>query len=150
MTGPNFLERFRPVGAPGGGASGSGRATDTLGPEVELAPVLAALERTFDECRAFVEESEAAARRTLVEARARAAAVVAEARMETAREQADAAARVLARATAADDRVIESAHRAAARVKESAAGRVEPLAHDVVERMVAQVLGRGEGSGALP
>ena len=99
MAGTNFLERFRPLGAPGAATVGA-QASDDLGSAAELAPIFAALAPAVAECETIVVAAHHEADAHLVHARERAAAIRARARADVGAGQARAAARVLGEATA--------------------------------------------------
>lgn len=140
MAGSNFLERFRPLGAPGAATAAAGTPTDESGPATELIPVFAALAGTVEECRTMVERATLEAERELVNARERANAIVAQARIDVGEEQARAAAGVLQSSSVRDTEILRAAESEAARVTIAGEAQIASLARDVVERLLADLL----------
>lgn len=130
----NFLERFRPAGAPGSMAVGVpvDRGTALA---AELEPVFALLGAVEDECRLIVERAEAEAEAVRGEAEERAAAIVAAARAGAAAERAAEAARVKSATVRDLESEIASAGERARRVRDTAAERLPRL----VERAISAV-----------
>jgi vacuolar-type H+-ATPase subunit H len=127
----DFLDRFRPAGAPG--AASAGVPVDRAGElAAELAPVLALLTDTNAECGRLIASAERDARRIVAEARTQAAAVTADAgrRARSAREEAARQALAEARAEAAEAEA--AAGRQAALVRELAAERMPALVSQAV------------------
>ena len=140
MAGTNFLERFRPLGAPGAATVGA-QASDDLGSAAELAPVFAALAPTVAERETIVAAAHHEADAHLVHARERAAAIRARARADVGAEQARAAARVLEESTARDAATLEAAAAAAAETRRTGTLRVDALADAVLGHLLSDVLG---------
>jgi len=113
----DFLERFRPLGAPGAATVAPGRAVDTLGPEAELAPVFAALADQVAACDALGARATADAEQAIAAARTQASATVARARMDVGAEQARAAEAVRREAGRADADLLRAADAQAAAVR---------------------------------
>lgn len=141
MAGTNFLERFRPLGAPGAATSSGVPAADDRGPAAELAPVFAALAPTVGECDALVEDATRVAARKLGEAREHASAIVAHARLDVGTEQAVAADRILAAAALDDAHALAAAGRAGAEIRRTGAARLDDAAAQVLERLLTDLLG---------
>ncbi|TDW30133.1 hypothetical protein [Cryobacterium psychrophilum] len=140
MPRQNFLDRFRPVGAPGGAGPAGVPASDELGPEAELAPVFAALAADVAECSALVEEATNEADRMLARARERADAVVAQARLDTGAEESRAAARVLQVAAEADAGLLAAADAEAAALKVAGVARLPVAVRRVLDAMLGEQL----------
>ncbi len=124
----DYLDRFRPAGAPGA-ASRAGVPADRLHEFAEeLAPVLAALDGTDAECARIVAQAHDEAQRITAAAAAQAAAILADAgqRARTAREE--AARQSLAAARAAAATAVADAEQQAAAVRELAERRIPVLA----------------------
>ncbi len=143
----NFLDRFRPVGAPGA-ARGTGRAEEVRGPATELAPVFAALAPDLESARTLVVDAQRSAEKMVAEARARAAAVTAQARLDAVTVRAQAAAAVEKASTARDRRLLARAHREASSVEARAEVELAAAAQRVIERMVEDLLHNGNSSSS--
>ena len=141
MAGSDFLERFRPLGAPGAAVSTSGPTSEVPDPATELAPVFAALADTIEQCDAVVAEARHRADTELARARERAAAVKARARGDVGAEQARAAARVFEEYSAEEAAVMDEATNRATETRRSGAARVDGLARATVDRLVSELLG---------
>jgi vacuolar-type H+-ATPase subunit H len=135
----NFLDRFRPVGAPGAAAS-AGRADEIRGPAAELAPVFAALAADLESARALVAVAERDAEKALAEARARASDMTAQARLDAVTERAAAATAVQKASHGRDKRLMEHAHKKASALETEAAAELTAVAERVVEKMVLDLL----------
>jgi vacuolar-type H+-ATPase subunit H len=135
----NFLDRFRPVGAPGAAAS-AGRTDEVRGPAAELAPVFAALAADRESARALVALAEREAERVLTEARERASEMTAQARLDAVTERAAAATAVQNDSHERDKRLVESANKRASALETAAATELTAVAEYVVEKMVSTLL----------
>jgi len=142
MAGQNFLDRFRPLGAPGAATRVGGPASDDLGPAVELAPVFAALADQVETCRSLVAAAAVEVDRELARARERADAIVARARLDVGGEQASAAARVLEAAAAIDAGILDAAMKEAAEAEQAGTAQVAAVVRDVIDRLLSEQLGR--------
>lgn len=142
MAGQNFLDRFRPLGAPGAATRVGGPASDDLGPAVELAPVFAALADHVEMCRSLAASAAVEADLELARARERADAVVARARLDVGGAQARAAARVLQAAAALDAGILDAAEKEASEAEQAGTAQVDAVVRDVIDRLVAEQLGR--------
>lgn len=139
----NFLDRFRPVGAPG--AAGSAGATEEVrGPAAELAPVFAALAPDVELARALVADAEQAVETTLAEARTTASDMTAQARLDAVAERAVAATAVGKAATGKDKRLMARAHKKAAALETGADAELSAVSKRVVEWMVTDLLQNGK------
>jgi len=128
----NFLDRFRPAGAPGA-ASQAGVPVDRAAElAAELGPVLARLAGTDAECARIVAEAERSASQIASDARERAAAITAGGRARAQAARSEAAAEVLAAARA---EAAVAARVAAARVRD----RPRPTDEQVSELVRAAV-----------
>lgn len=129
----DFLDRFRPAGAPGAAAR-AGVPADRSGElAAELTPVLALLADTDAECGRIIAQARQDASRLVAEATARVSAVTTDAERR-ARAARDATARqVLAEARADADKAADAAAQQAARTRELAAERIPGLVGRVVD-----------------
>lgn len=91
----DFLDRFRPAGAPGAATRTGVPADRAAELSAELNPVLAQLATTAAECDRIVAAADRNSKRIINEASERAATIAAEARARAQVERAEAAARVL-------------------------------------------------------
>jgi len=135
MTRLTFLDRFRPVGAPGAGAPEGAPSTDVVGPEVELAPVFACLEIDVKSSRALEEDAQSEADKELANAREQAEAIVAQARMDIGAEQAKAAARIMQAATEGDTKLLEQATKVAAQIHDTGISQLPTTTTKVIETL---------------
>jgi len=127
----DFLDRFRPAGAPGAVARVA-VPPDRSSQAAELGPVLALLDDTQAECQRGIAQAEADAVRIVTEARAAAAAIAADARRR-ARSACDEAVQHAMRAARAEARqAAEAAAQQAARERRLAAERIPALAGKAV------------------
>ncbi|MDH6235348.1 hypothetical protein [Cryobacterium sp. CG_9.6] len=140
MAGQNFLDRFRPVGAPGAAGAVGVPATDVLGPAVELAPVFAALAADLAACQTLVQEAERDAAAAVAKASDRATALVAEARLNTGADQARAAAHIVQTEAEADARVLAAAHARATSLGVAGDARLSVAAQRVLTTMLSEQL----------
>ncbi|KFF61016.1 hypothetical protein JF66_00670 [Cryobacterium sp. MLB-32] len=140
MAGSNFLDRFRPVGAPGPGAPVGVPAADIPGVEVELAQVFAALAADADACRRIVEAARRDADRTVSQSRERAAGIIAQARLDVSAEQAAAAVRVLGDAAERDAQIMDEASRRSADLQRAGRSRLPRVVETIIDRLVAERL----------
>lgn len=129
----DFLDRFRPAGAPGAAAR-AGVPADMSGARMaELAPVLALLSETDAECGSIIAQAERDARQVVAEARARASAIAAAAERRARAAHDRAARQSLAQARAETGEAEAAAARQAARVRELAAERIPALVSQAVD-----------------
>jgi len=140
----NFLDRFRPVGAPGPAGPIGVPASDNPGPAAELAPVFAALAADVDASAAVVEAARLHAEHDMAKARTQAAAILSRARLDAGAERARAAAHVERAAAQKDQLVIEQAHREAATLEASAMARIPSLVDEVIDDLL------GPGNAGTP
>lgn len=129
----DFLDRFRPAGAPGSAARAGVPADRTAEISAELGPVLAVLDDVAAECARTVAQARREADRITREAGSRAAAIEAEgaARAQLARE---GAGRELVRQ--ADEQAreeIAAARKEAARIRRRARARLPMLVSRAVD-----------------
>ena len=129
----DFLDRFRPAGAPGAAARAGVPAEPDHGLAAEVTPVLALLTETHQECERIRAQAQQDAARIMSAARARAVAITADAdqRASAARDEAERGAVATARARA--DQVVAGARSRAARIGELAAARTPALANDAID-----------------
>jgi len=131
----DFLDRFRPAGAPGA-ATRAGAPADR-GRELtgELTPVLALLDGTRDECAQILASAADEAGHITSAARAAAAVIMAEAdqRASAARAAAEHEAVLAARTQAA--LAVAGADREAARISGLAGSRIAALTEDAVRQI---------------
>src|SRR5659263_642666 len=138
MAGQNFLDRFRPLGAPGAATRVGGPASDDLGPAVELAPVFAALADQVETCRSLVAAAAVEVDRELARARERADAIVARARLDVGG--------LLHR----DAGILDAAVKEAAEAEQAGTAQVAAVVRDVIDRLLSEQLGhrsRSHGCG---
>ncbi|HZR48141.1 MAG TPA: hypothetical protein VFB06_01355 [Streptosporangiaceae bacterium] len=128
----DFLERFRPAGAPGAAAR-AGVPADRGGELAgELSPVLGLLDETHRECGQIVARARDDAARISAAAREQAAAIAADGMQQANAARREAAEAALAAARGARSREIASAKQRAARIGELARRRIPALAGDAV------------------
>lgn len=139
----NFLDRFRPVGAPGAAGS-TGHAEDVRGPAAELAPVFAALVPDVEKAHALVAEANQSAEQALAEERVRASDLTAQARLDAVTERARAATAVEKASGERDRRLMVRAHKDASALDAVAAVELGAAAQRVVEAMVKDLLASGD------
>jgi vacuolar-type H+-ATPase subunit H len=138
----DYLDRFRPAGAPGAG--GTGVPADRSGElEAELIAVLALLDDVHAECAGVVAQARLDAERIVAAARTEAAAMAdgADRRARAARDE--AAQEVLAAARAEAVGIMARANQQASRVRDRARQRIPALA----SRAVGLVRGLGTEPG---
>ena len=137
----DYLDRFRPAGAPGAGGTGvpADRSREL---ETELTTVLALLDGVHAECTGIVAQARRDAERMVAAARGEAAAVAddADRRARAARER--AAREVLAAARTEAVGTVAHAEKQASRVRERARQRIPALA--------SRAVGLVRGLGAEP
>ncbi|MGC9669777.1 hypothetical protein ACNTMW_24925 [Planosporangium sp. 12N6] len=140
----DFLDRFRPAGAPGA-ASGAGVPVDRRAAvEAELVPVLAALDEAQRECARLRQAAETRAAEIRAEAAARAEQITARAAADAAATRARAAAAVR---RSADDEIAELNERAdrdADEVRRAARQRAPELIARTVAAARAELAGVAE------
>jgi vacuolar-type H+-ATPase subunit H len=123
----DYLDRFRPAGAPGAGGTGvpADRSREL---EAELTAVLALLDDVHAECAVVVAQARRDAERIMATARGEAAAVAdgAERRARAARDE--AAREVLAAARAEAVGIVARADQQASRARDRARQRIPALA----------------------
>jgi len=139
----DFLDRFRPAGAPGAAARAAVPVDRSGELEAELVPVLTLLDGVDADCARIVAVARREAGRITGAAREEAAATLvdAERRARAAREQ--AVQQALAEARAETGETMASARREARQVRELAGQRIPALASRAAD------LVRGLGSGEL-
>lgn len=145
----DFLDRFRPAGAPGT-ASGAGVPTDRRADATaELAPVLAALTGIERECAALRDEAARDAAQWADEAARQASALVARAAVSAAAERAEAAAQGRRRVRVEAAGIAAAAVEEAEAVRRNAELRLPDLLARVVDRVRADLatLLRGRPAG---
>jgi Skp family chaperone for outer membrane proteins len=146
----DFLERFRPAGAPGAAASAGVPADRSRELAAELDPVLALLADVDAECARIAAQAQDDAERIRAAAREQAAAMAADANRRAGAARREAAEAVLteARAEAAD--AVARAIAQAAQTRELAAQRIPVLVSRAVD--LIRKLGtadREQAAGAL-
>lgn len=139
----DFLDRFRPAGAPGAAARAAVPVDRSGELEAELVPVLTLLDGVDADCARIVAVARREAGRITGAAREAAAAMLvdAERRARAAREQ--TVQQVLAEARAEAAETVASAHREALRSRELAGQRIPVLVSRAAD------LVRGLGTGEL-
>jgi vacuolar-type H+-ATPase subunit H len=141
----NFLDRFRPIGAPGA-AGATGQTEEVRGLAAELAPVFAALAPDLDSARALVSDAERLAEKTVADAHVRASDITAQARLDAVTERTRAATTVEKESAGHDRRLMTRAHKAASNVETGAMAELDAAAQRVIERMVTDLLRSGDSS----
>jgi cell division septum initiation protein DivIVA len=134
----DFLDRFRPAGAPGAAALAGVPADRGAELADELSPVLGLLDETYRECARIVARAEDEAARITAAARGQAATVAADAADQARRARQEAADATLAAGRAERDRELAQAGQRATRTRELARYRVPELA-DVAVAMIRQL-----------
>jgi hypothetical protein len=144
----DFLDRFRPAGAPGAAARAGVPADMSGALAAELTPVLALLSDTDAARGSIIARAERDARRIVAEARAQASAVAADAERRGRAARDEAARLVLAQAMSDAGEAEAAAARQAARVRELAAERMPALvsrAVDLVRNLPADPISAATG-----
>lgn len=124
----DFLQRFRPAGAPGAAARAGVPADRFRELTDELAPVLAMLDDTSAECDRILSRARDEARRITAAARARTVAIAADADQRAGAARDEETARALAAERAQAARAMAEARQQAAATSELAERRIPVLA----------------------
>jgi vacuolar-type H+-ATPase subunit H len=134
----DYLDRFRPAGAPGAGGIGvpADRSREL---DAELTTVLALLDEVHAECAGVVAQARRDAERIVVAARAEAATMTGDADRRARAARDEAAWEVLAAARTEAAWTVARAHQQALRIRENAEQRIPALA----SRAVSLVRGLG-------
>lgn len=131
----DFLDRFRPAGAPGAAARASVPADRDRELADELTPVLALLDGTHDECARILALATDEAGRVIAAARTRAAAIMTDAD-EQASAARDAAERALVDAARAQAALaVADARQEAARINGLAESRIPALTEYAIRQI---------------
>jgi cell division septum initiation protein DivIVA len=138
----NFLDRFRPVGAPGPAGAVGVPASDATGPAVELAPVFAALAADIEAGRELVEDATSRAEAMLATAREQAGALVAQAQLDVAGVRASAAARVFEDASGRDAALLTQAEHDSDTLRQAGTAQLPSTVRTVIDRMLSEYLGQ--------
>lgn len=139
--GRNLLERFRPVGTPGAAAPAGVPADRTAEAATEVAPVLAALRPTLDECATIRTAAEEMARQRVADAEEQAQRLLAQFQLEAREERAVSAAAVRQSGQVAVEQLLADATEEARRLRERAASRLPAVVDHVVALVRADLLG---------
>jgi vacuolar-type H+-ATPase subunit H len=139
--GRNLLERFRPVGTPGAAAPAGVPADRTAEAATEVAPVLAALRPTLEECATIRTAAEEMARQRVADAEEQAQRLLAQFQLEVPEERAVSAAAVRQSGLAAVEQLLADATEDARRLRERAASRLPAVVDHVVALVRADLLG---------
>jgi F0F1-type ATP synthase membrane subunit b/b' len=123
----DFLDRFRPAGAPGSAARAGVPADRTRELAAELEPVLTLLADLHAECERIVADAKQEASRIAADARSAGAAIAADADRQARAARAEAAGQVLAGARAQAREAAAEAERQARQLRGHAAGRMPAL-----------------------
>jgi hypothetical protein len=145
----SFLDRFRPVGAPGPAGPAGVPTADDQGPAVELAPVFDALAADVQGCRRLVDEARREAEAALSLAHERGAAIIAQARLDVRAERASAAARVEQATSQRDALLLAQARKEADDLEEARMAQLPGSARKVIDHLLSQYLG-SEQRGRRP
>jgi len=142
----DFLDRFRPAGAPGAAGAAGVPADRRAGAEQELASLFAALAGVQRRCAEVRERAERDAERRRGQSRRMAAAIVARARSQAVAERAAAAAAAQAAARVQSERIAIDAQRDAVQVRASAQQRMPALVGRILARAseLAESSARGQ------
>lgn len=138
--GRNLLERFRPVGTPGAAAPAGVPADRTAEAATEVAPVLAALRPTLDECATIRTAAEEMARQRVADAEEQAQRLLAQFQLEAPEERAVSAAAVRQSGQAAVEQLLADATEETRRLRERAASRLPAVVDHVVALVRADLL----------
>jgi len=139
--GRNLLERFRPVGTPGAAAPAGVPADRAADAATEVAPVLAALRPTLDECATIRTAAEEMARQRVADAEEQAQRLLAQFQLEAPEERAVSAAAVRQSGQAAVEQLLADATEETRRLRERAASRLPAVVDHVVALVRADLLG---------
>lgn len=142
MTQTNFLDRFRPVGAPGPAGAVGVPASDTLGPAGELAVVFAALADDVGACRELADRATSRADAIVASAREQARARIAQAQLDVDGVRASAAARVFEVADKKDAALMAKAVRDADALRRAGTAQIPSTVRTVIDRMLGEYLGQ--------
>ena len=134
----SFLDRFRPVGAPGPAGPAGVPAADDQGPAVELAPVFDALAADVQACRTLVDEARRDAEAALSRSQEQAAAIIAQARLDAGAERARAAARVEQAALRRDALLLAQARKEADNLEEARTALLPGTVRRVIDHLWSQ------------
>ena len=129
----DFLDRFRPAGAPGAAGRAAVPADRARQLDAELLPVLARLDGTDARCAGIIAQARDDAEQIVAAARAEAAALLSEAGQRAAAARADAVQHAVAAARADAAGAVASAREQARQVTELAGQRIPALAGRAVE-----------------
>jgi vacuolar-type H+-ATPase subunit H len=134
-----FLDRFRPVGAPGA-ATGAGVPSDRVARvSAELSPIFDALAITVAECDRLRRAAQADATTRVQGAAEEADALLERARVDSEAERAMASARKRDQAAAAADRVVAEAEKSARTLRARADARRPALVAQISDRVRARI-----------
>ena len=140
----DFLQRFRPAGAPGNPAAAAVPADRARDLAAELEPVFSMLAGAQAESAIIVSEADRDAAVVRGNARRRADDMVASARQRAQAVRADAAAAVLARAEANADAALRAAEQDAQAIGERAARQMPEFVSRAVRAVLALAGDNGE------
>jgi vacuolar-type H+-ATPase subunit H len=146
----DFLDRFRPAGAPGAAGRAAVPADHSRELETELLPVLALLDGTDTQCAGILAQAREDAEGIVAAARAEAAALLRDASQRAAAARADAVQHAVAAARAEAADAMASAHQQARQVAELAGQRVPTLASRAVDLIRDLGTGNRGPSGGWP
>jgi hypothetical protein len=144
----DFLDRFRPAGAPGAASAAGVPADRRATAAAELEPIFAALGEVDDACARLRREAVAGGARLEAETAERCRALVAGARTDAEAERAAEAAKLRERAAAEARLVMTQAEEGADEVRRSAVERRPRLLALVVDRVRAELATLGGPTGA--
>lgn len=148
MTVRDFLQRFRPAGAPGAATRAGVPADRVAELTAELAPVFALLAEVEAEAAGIRQEAVALAEARRAEAARTADRLVAEARLQAQAARAAAFTAARAHASVAAAATVAGAEEEADRVHQRAAARLPRLVPLAVDRLLADLATtRREGAG---
>jgi hypothetical protein len=150
MTVRDFLQRFRPAGAPGP-AAGAGVPADRVAERMaELGPVFALLAGAEEEAAGIRREATRWAQARRSEATSAAQRQVAEARIQAEAERAAAFTRARVEAEAAGAATVAAAEQEATRIRRRAADRLPRYLALAVDRALADLAPEAPAGACVP
>jgi vacuolar-type H+-ATPase subunit H len=146
----DFLDRFRPAGAPGSAARAGVPADRAAELAAEVEPVLALLDDTHAECERIVEAARQEAARITAQARAEAARIGQEADRNARAARDETAAEVLAQAKAEVEETAAEAGQQALQIRRLARRRLPELVAAAAAAAASQEMAPGQDMGGGP
>jgi len=140
----DLLERFRPAGAPGAATPAGVPSDRKAALSDELAPVLALLADTEQECARIRREGDDLARRVRADAAARAAATLSAGHDRAEATRAEVAELEHRRSRVEAERELSQAHRTIASIDRTSRSQVPDLVARVVDAVRSDLLGTSD------